>query len=99
MRPARPLAQNPQAMAQPTWVEMQIVLRDWSRPTPSWGARMMTVSIRDLSPNSRRSLSVTSADCRLKSSEAGMRVKVSSSQARRGLDRLVISSQLRARFL
>ena len=47
LRPASPLAQNTQPMAQPTWVEMQIVLREWSRPTPSCGARMMTVSMSE----------------------------------------------------
>ena len=68
-RPASPLAQNTQPIAQPTWVEMQIVLREWSRPTPSCGARMMTVSMSERSSSSRRSLSVTSAECLLRTSD------------------------------
>ena len=43
---------------------------------------MMTVSMSERSPSSRRSLSVTSAECLLRTSEAGMSVNVASSQAR-----------------
>ena len=51
------------------------------------------------SRSSRRSLSVTSTDCLLRTSSAGRRSKVSASQVRRGFERFVISSHERTRFL
>src|SRR5258708_2600363 len=99
LKPARPEAQNPHAIAQPTCVEIQIVFREWSTPTPSCGARMITVSISDRSRSSSKSLSVTSSDCLVRTSKAGVRSKVSSSHERSDFDRFVISSHETARFL
>jgi len=97
--PSSPEAQNRQPMAQPTWVEMQMVLREFSCPTPSCGARMITVSISEWSPSSSRSLSVTSSDCFERTNRVGSSSNLVSSQVRSANERLVISAHVRTLFL
>ena len=74
-------------------------LRDFSWPTPIWGARMTTVSMSDLSPMRRRSFSVSSLEPLESSRCAGAMSKFLASLSRRDLGRLDISSPGGGTFL
>ena len=84
VKPAWPVAQNPQPMAQPAWLDTQAVTRS--------GYTMSTVSIRLPSSSRHRYFTVSPSSLTRCTSSARARGNASVSRARSALGRLVSSS-------